>query len=127
MTLNSRNSRKFRPAKFLRYTVLTGSPSLQVILTWLGKPGKESSWLQCISEFQRLPFLLKNLPWLSKELTKSILSRNMSYKCAKRSGAPQHLSYKQNRNKDVKVLRKTKRNFFRGLNTTGTNSRSCGR
>ena len=50
--------------------------------------------------------------------------RNVVYKHAKRAGDPQHLSYKQNRNKVVKVLRKAKRNFFQGLNTTGTNSKS---
>jgi len=33
----------------------------------------------------------------------------------------QHLSYKQN---SFKVLRKAKANFFRGLNITGTNSKS---
>jgi len=51
-------------------------------------------------------------------------ARNVAYKHAKRAGAPQHLSYKQNRNKVVKVLRKTKGNFFQGLNTTDTNSKS---
>ena len=51
-------------------------------------------------------------------------ARNVAYKHAKRAGAPQHLSYKQNRNKVFKVLRKAKGNFFRGLNTTGTNSKS---
>ena len=39
-------------------------------------------------------------------------ARNVAYKHAKRAGASQHLSYKQNRNKVVKVLRKAKRNFF---------------
>ena len=64
-------------------------------MSWLGKPGKESS---CIGEFQRLLLIpaKKNLPWLSNELTKSIQSRNVAYKHAKRAGAPQHLSYKQN-------------------------------
>ena len=51
-------------------------------------------------------------------------ARNVAYKYDKRAGAPQHLSYKQNRNKVFKVLRKAKGNFFRGLNTTGTNSKS---
>ena len=37
----------------------------------------------------------KNLPWLSKELTKSIRARNSAYKRAKRTRASQHfLSYK---------------------------------
>jgi len=46
------------------------------------------------------------------------------YKHAKRAGVPQHLSYKQNRNKVVKVLRKAKRNLCQGQNITGTNSKS---
>ena len=59
-----------------------------------------------------------NLPWLSKELTKSIRAKNLAYKCAKRTGASQHfLSYKCKRNEVDKLMRKAKRKFFRGLNT----------
>ena len=65
----------------------------------------------------------KNLPWLSRELTTSIRSRNLAYKRAKRTGTPQHfLSYKQKRNKVVNLLRKAKRKFFRGLNTVNSKS-----
>ena len=49
----------------------------------------------------------RNLPGnISKELTKNICSRNVAYKRAKRTVAPQHfLSYKQKRNKVVKLNR----------------------
>ena len=66
---------------------------------------------QCVPE-TTLP-AKKYLPWLSKELTKSI-----HVKCAKRTGASQHfLSYKRKRNEVVKLMKKAKRKFFQGLNT----------
>lgn len=58
----------------------------------------------------------KNLPWLSKELTKSVPETwhtNMQ-----RTVASLHfLSYKRKRNDVVKMMRKAKRKFFQGLNT----------
>ena len=55
----------------------------------------------------------KNLPWLLKELNKSIRARNVAYKRAKRTGASQlFLSYKRKRNEVVKLMRKAKRKFF---------------
>ena len=60
----------------------------------------------------------RNLPWLSKELTKSICARNLAYKRAKKTDVSQHfLLYKRKRNEVVKLMRKAKINFFQGLNT----------
>ena len=55
----------------------------------------------------------KYLPWLSKELTKSIRVRKLAYKSAKRIGASQHfLSYKRKRNEVVKLMKKAKRKIL---------------
>ena len=59
----------------------------------------------------------RNLPWLTKELTKGIRKRNLLYWCARRGGNSLLFDqYKEQRNKVVKELHRSKSHSFRSFN-----------
>ena len=102
------------------WRLLTGNLSLWMILMWTGKTGRSDLCRSWTSVYRKPHFTAKKyLPWLSKELNKSIICvRKLAYKSAKKTGASQHfLSYKRKRNEVVKLMKKAKRKFFQGLNT----------
>ena len=70
---------------------------------------------QCIP---RLSHSTGRLPWLTKRLKRLIKRKNTLFRAWKREGNPTvHNKYKSVRNKVTKLLRATKENFFRNLNT----------
>ena len=59
----------------------------------------------------------KNLPWLTKEIIQCMRKRNNLFKKAKASSDPNdYQNYKVVRNKVVKKLRESKRQYFESLN-----------
>ena len=59
----------------------------------------------------------RNLPWLTRELTKGIRKRNFLYWRARRGGNSLLFDrYKEQRNKVVNELRRSKSHFFRSFN-----------
>ena len=69
---------------------------------------------QCIPKVTITPGC--NLPWLTKDLQQAFRARNLAYKCAKRTGCPDHFDqYKLLRNKATSMLRNAKRNYFQNF------------
>ena len=64
----------------------------------------------------------RNLPWLDRELTKSMRARNLAYKRAKRTMNPNHWSvYKKKRNNVANNLKHAKKKYFAHLSPSNTN------
>ena len=55
----------------------------------------------------------RNVPWLTKNITRYIKKRNVAFQATKRSGKPElALKYRKLRNKTVKLLRSAKRSYL---------------
>ena len=58
----------------------------------------------------------RNVPWLTKNITRHIRKQNAAFKAARKSGKPEHHSkFRKLRNKVVKLLRNAK-SYFQSLN-----------
>ena len=59
----------------------------------------------------------RNVPWLTKNITRHIRKRNAAFQAATKSGKPEHhAKYKKLRNKVVKLMRSAKSSYFQTLN-----------
>jgi len=59
----------------------------------------------------------RNLPWMTRNLTRAMRKRNHLFRRAKKSGSTTVLKqYKDERNKIVRELRRAKRRYFQKLN-----------
>ena len=58
----------------------------------------------------------RNVPWLTKNITRYMKKRNAAFQAAKRSGKPElALKYRKLRNETVKLLRSAKRSYLQQL------------
>ena len=65
----------------------------------------------------------RNLPWLNMELMKSMRTRNLAYRKAKRSNKSNHwYAYKRKRNQVANQLKHAKKIFFSSLNPSNPKS-----
>ena len=59
----------------------------------------------------------RNVPWLTKNITRHIRKRNAAFQAARKSGKPdKHSKFKKLRNKVVKLMRNAKSSYFQRLN-----------
>ena len=59
----------------------------------------------------------RNVPWLTKNITRHIRKRNAAFQAAIKSGKPEnHSKFRKLRNKVVKLLRNAKSLYFQSLN-----------
>ena len=65
----------------------------------------------------------RNLPWINIELTKSMRSRNLAYRKAKRANNPNAwTSYRKKRNQVANELKRAKMKFFKSLDPSNPKS-----
>ena len=85
--------------------------------SWLNWQGKFLEIMEECIPRRVLPPRRRNLPWLSKGITRSMRRRNTLFKRAKRSGTHQdYARFRQARNKVVGELRTAKSAYFHKLN-----------
>ena len=59
----------------------------------------------------------RNVPWLTKNITRHIRMRNAAFQAARRSAKPAQCSkFRRLRNKVVKMIRNAKSSYFKNLN-----------
>ena len=59
----------------------------------------------------------RNVPWLTKNITRHIRKRNTAFQASRKSGKPEHHSkFRKLRNKVVKLMRSAKSSYFQRLN-----------
>ncbi len=85
---------------------------------FFGRPRELSLWLETITckaeTLQQTLRRRRNVPWLTKNITRHIRKRNAAFQATKRSARPKVASkYKRLRNKVVKMLRDAKSSYLK--------------